>query len=179
MDPLFIGIVGSKNTGKSNFTLKLSDFLINLGLKIVIIKYSHSRYSIEPKSKDSALFHGSKAEGVIFSSPFETVIYQKNTKKNRVSLDQIMAYFSDDVDVVLCESYPRKLIDIPFIFIIKAITDFEETKNRFRNIRPLFVSGPYAEQHQGDLEGTPLLSFNRPEDLPLISRIISKLRLAT
>lgn len=179
MDPLFIGIVGSKNTGKSNFTLKLSDFLINLGLKIVIIKYSHSRYSIEPKSKDSALFHGSKAESVIFSGPFETVVYQKKATKNRISLDQILTYLSDDVDIVLCESYPSKFIAIPFIFIIKAITDFEETKNRFKKQQPLFISGPYAEQHQGDLEGTPLLSFNRPEDLPLISRIISKLRLAT
>ena len=179
MYPLFVGIVGSKNTEKSNFTLKLSDLLLKLGIKVVIIKYSHSRYSIEPKSKDSALFHGSKAEGVIFSSPFETVIYQKNTTGNRVSFDQIKANFSDDVDAVLCESYPSKFIDIPLIFIIKTITDFEETKNRFKNKQPLFISGPYSEQHQGYLEGAPLLSFNRAEDLPLISQIFSKLRLVT
>ena len=175
MKPLAVGIVGSKNTGKSTFTLKLSDLMVNMGLKVAIIKYSHSHYTIEPKSKDSALFHESGVENVIFSSPYEIVSYLKKLKDKYTPLDELLKLIPDKTDIVLCESYPSKLNPIPLIFIIKDPSDFMETKTRYNELQPLFISGPYTNTHQGDLEGIPLLSLERSDDLPLISKILQEM----
>ena len=176
MKPLIVGIVGSRNTGKSTFTLVLSDFLVNMGMKVAIIKYSQSHYTVEPKSKDSALFHKSKAKNVIFSSPYETVSYLKNIQEKHTPLDELLKLVSDEINIVLCESYPNRFSTIPYIYIIKHIPDFLETKTRYNEQRPLFISGPYTDTHQGDLEGIPLLSFERSEDLPLIAKVFEELK---
>jgi molybdopterin-guanine dinucleotide biosynthesis protein MobB len=176
MKPLIVGIVGSRNTGKSTFTLKLSNFIVTIGMKVAIIKYSQSHYTIEPESKDSALFHKSKAENVIFSSPYETVSYLKNFQEIPTPLDELLQLVPDEIDIVLCESYPSKFGAIPCIFIVKDKSDFVETKARYSEQRPLFISGPYTETHQGDLEGIPLLSFDRSEDLIIISKVFEELK---
>jgi molybdopterin-guanine dinucleotide biosynthesis protein MobB len=178
MKPLIVGIVGSRNTGKSTFTIKLSNFIITKGMKVAIIKYSQSHYTMEPESKDSALFHKSKAENVIFSSPYETVSYLKNFQEMHTPLDELLKLVSDETDIVLCESYPSKFRAIPCIFVVKDTSDFVETKARYNEQRPLFISGPYTETHQGNLEGFPLLSFDRSEDLPVISKVIEELKLS-
>ena len=175
MKTIFIGIVGGRNTGKSTFTLELSESLIKEKFTVNIVKYSHSHYSIEPRSKDSALFHRSKVDSVIFSSPYETVAYHKNYTKDCLSLYQILAFFPEKPDLILCESYPDEFPPIPLIFIIREELDFQDTKKRFKGNAPLFISGPYAEKNKGHIEGIPILSFKQPEDLPIISRIVKNL----
>ncbi|MHA1975558.1 MAG: molybdopterin-guanine dinucleotide biosynthesis protein B [Candidatus Hodarchaeales archaeon] len=137
MNPLLIGIVGSRNTGKTTFTLDCCKLLDEIGKTVLVIKFSSSHYSIDPDGKDSALFRTSNINTVIFSSPFETVTYQKVT--SRSSLDEIRKLIPDDIDIVLCESYPSTYPKIPLIYVVRSDTDFEETKLRYSLQEPIFV----------------------------------------
>jgi molybdopterin-guanine dinucleotide biosynthesis protein MobB len=161
MVPLILGIIGSKDTGKSTVTLKLSSILVDKEINVSIIKFSRSHYTFEPKTTDSALFHTSQAKDVIFSGPFESVIYKKTVKRSK--LNDLMNYISKNVNIVLCESYPNVYPIVPCIFVVRNISDYYETKNRYINFKPLFVTGPYAEEHNKELDGLPVLSLNSPE----------------
>ncbi len=170
MSPLVIGIIGSRNTGKSTFTVACSNALSLLGKNVAIIKFSHSHYSFEPDTKDSAIFHETLAKNIIFTSPYETVLYKKTNK--RLSLKYLRKFISNDIDIVLCESYPNSFPAIPSIFTIKSKTDYNETKIRYKAFRPFIVTGIYTDTHTGVLDGVPLLKISNKTDEPKITKLI-------
>ncbi len=167
MCPLLIGIIGSRNTGKSTFTVKVSNALALFGKNVAIIKFSHSHYSFEPNTKDSAIFHESSARDIIFSSPFETVLYKKT--QNRFNINHLKKFISKEIDIILCESYPSNFSVIPSIFTIKSKIDYQETKARYKGFIPFLLTGIYADNHSGDLDGIPLLKIT---DKSNVSRIL-------
>ena len=170
MKPLLIGIVGSRNTGKTTFTLKCSQLLGKAEITVLIIKFSSSHYSIDPDSKDSALFHGSTTNRVIFSSPYETVTYTK--VKTRSTLEELTKLVPENV--VLCESYPSSYPKIPLIFIINSVDDYKETKLRYNNQEPIFIIKTPPTKTKNQLNGLNTLSINVEKDQ---SEIIRRIRL--
>ncbi|MCK4849478.1 MAG: molybdopterin-guanine dinucleotide biosynthesis protein MobB [Candidatus Heimdallarchaeota archaeon] len=170
MKPLLIGIIGSKNTGKSTFTVACSNSLFLLGKKVAIIKFSHSHYSFEPDTKDSAIFHETSAKNIIFTSPYETVLYKKTSK--RLTLKKLKKFISNDIDIILCESYPSNFPVIPSIFTIKSKTDYNETKMRYSAFKPFFITGIYTDTHTGILDGVPILRITNKDDESKITKLI-------
>ena len=139
MNQTLIGVVGSKNSGKSTFISKCSKFLRDEGYKIAIIKFSHSQFTLDPKNKDSLLFRDSQAEKFVFVSPFEQVTYQKLQERKKPK--EILSEIEVEVDIVFCESYPNSSKQIPLIFTAKDVNDYLETKTRYKDQKPLFVTG--------------------------------------
>ena len=170
MCPIIIGIIGSRNTGKSSFTLACINALSLLGKEVAIIKFSHSRYSFEPDTKDSAIFHKTQARDIIFTSPDETVLYKKTTK--RLSLKYLQKFISSDIDIILCESYPNHFPVIPSIFTINSKEDYNDTKMRYKAFSPFFITGIYTDTHTGDLDGIPVLKISNKTDEPKITELI-------
>ena len=170
MSPLLLGIVGSKNTGKSTFAVEASKALTLTGKKVAIIKFSHSHYSFEPNTKDSAIFHESSAKDIIYTSPFETVLYKKT--ESRLDIKNLKKFISKEIDIILCESYPSNFPVIPSIYTIKSKTDFEETKVRYKDFTPFLLTGIYADNHTGVLDEIPILKITDKTDASRILALI-------
>ena len=162
MIPLLIGIVGAKNTGKTTFTLACSTLLEEIGKTVLVIKFSSSQYSIDPNNKDSALFRASNVRAVIFSSPFETVTYQKVT--SRSSKDELLKLVPDGIDIVLCESYPATYPKIPVILVVRNNKDYEETKHRYSYQKPLFIIKSSSTDKEEILSEITTFSLDNMED---------------
>lgn len=166
-----VGIVGSRNSGKTTTTVNLSDVFSTAGYKVAIIKFMHHKFDLDPNHKDSATLRQTKADTIISTSPYETVLFQRASQQ--ADLRTLLNFISDDTDVVFCESYPANFPKIPLIFVCKNTVDYYETKERFRNT-PIFITGIIANQNIDTLETTPILSNIAADDLQLQLEIILK-----
>ncbi len=170
MKPLLIGIVGNRNTGKTTFTLKISQSLGDRRKRISVIKFSSSHYSLDPEGKDSSLYRNTNANPIIFASPFETVTYEKRTERS--SLQNLLKLIPETTDLILCESYPAMLPQIPLIFIVKSQQDFEELYQRYNYQEPILIIKSPLIQKEKLLQVADYFSFDEKEDLTKISQII-------
>ncbi len=172
MEKYLVGIVGSRNTGKTTSTLNLTDIFSTAGYKVAIIKFSHHKYDLDPSHKDSAILRNSKAEVIISSTPYETVKYQP--KHQREDLNSLICSIPKEVNIVFCESYPSRFPKIPLIFVCDDIQDYYETKKRFNNQKPLFLTGIISNQPIAEVERNPILSNTDPTHLEKAKDIIMK-----
>lgn len=166
-----VGIVGSKNTGKTTTTVNLTDAFFTAGSKVAIIKFMHHKFDIDPKHKDSAKFRKTKADTIVSTSPYETVLFQHTNQQ--ADLRTLLNYISEDTKVVFCESYPSRFPHIPLVFVCKNTTDYYETKERFKQ-KPILITGIIANEDFNTLENIPVLSNTVAEDLQLQLEIILK-----
>ena len=158
MNQIIIGVVGNKNTGKSTFISKCSKLLTQLGYKVAIIKFSHSRFTHDPQNKDTLLFRDSKAEKFIFTSPYEQVRYQKVQERKIGS--EIFLEVGKDVDIVFCESYPNNQENIPLIFTISDYKDYLEIRKRYKDQKPIFITGILHKISKNSLDNIPVLKID-------------------
>ncbi|MFX0086238.1 MAG: molybdopterin-guanine dinucleotide biosynthesis protein B, partial [Candidatus Hodarchaeota archaeon] len=156
MDKYIVGIVGSRNTGKTTTTVNLTNIFANVGYKVAIIKFSHHKFDLDPSHKDSAVLRSTKAEIIISSTPYETVTYQPTDK--RVDLPSLLVNLSSDINVVFCESYPINFPKISLIFVCDSIEDYYQTKQRFKNENPLFITGIIYDKAIKSIEDNIILS---------------------
>ncbi len=171
MIKLRIGIVGSRNSGKTTTTVNLSDVFSTAGYKVAIIKFMHHKFDLDPNHKDSVVLRQTKADTFISTSPYETVLFQRSNQQ--ADFRTLLNYISDDTNVVFCESYPSKFPQIPLVFVCKNTTDYYETKERFKH-KPLFITGIIANQNMNTFEKIPILSNTGAKDLQLQLEIILK-----
>lgn len=156
-----IGIVGSKNTGKTTTTSNLTDISVKKGYKVAIIKFMSHKFDLDPRHKDSAILRNTKASTVISSSPHEFVLFQQTDQ--RPDFRTLLQYLPSDIDIVFCESYPSNFPTIPVIFVCKNTEDFYDTKKRFKHFTPLFITGTIINEGIDALEDLPVMS-NRISD---------------
>ncbi|MFX0125567.1 MAG: molybdopterin-guanine dinucleotide biosynthesis protein B [Candidatus Hodarchaeota archaeon] len=168
----FVGIVGSRNTGKTTTTTNLTDFFVDQGFRAAIIKFMQHKFDIDPAYKDSATLRKTKATTVISTSPHETVIFQQTDQ--RTDLQTLTQYLPPGIDIVFCESYPSSFPLIPLIFVCKNIEDFYETRKRYHYQDPLFISGIIANEGIDTLKGIPVLSNIESGHLQKAFKIIFK-----
>ncbi len=175
MTPLLIGIVGSKNTGKTTFTLKCSKLLGNYGIDLSVIKFSSSGYSLEPEGKDSNLFRNTPANPIIFTSPFETVTYKRVSQRS--GIQDILKLIPESSELVLCESYPASFPQIPLIYIIKDFHDFKNTKVRYNNQEPILIIESLPSKEKSTSMELRTLSIDLEKDIQEITeKILSQLK---
>ncbi len=140
------------------------------GLKVAIIKFSHSEFTIDPQHKDSLLFRDSKAQRFTFLGPFEQVTYQRVQERRKPK--ELFQWIGPNIDVILCESYPRNSPKIPLIFAIKDHNDYLETKKRYNNQIPIFITGKTKNISHNHIESIPILSINQDEQKRKIRNLI-------
>jgi molybdopterin-guanine dinucleotide biosynthesis protein MobB len=156
LDKYVVGIVGSRNTGKTTTTVNLTNTFADAGYQVAIIKFSHHKFDLDPSHKDSAVFRNTKAEVIISNTPYETVTFQPTDK--RTELPVLLDDLSSDINVVFCESYPRNFPSIPLIFVCDNIDDYYQTKKRFNNKNPLFITGFIYDKAVQSIEDNIILS---------------------
>lgn len=156
-----IGIVGSRNAGKTTTTSNLTDISVKKGFMVAIIKFMSHKFDLDPGHKDSAILRKTKASTVISSSPNEVVLFQQTDQ--RTDFRTLLQYLPPAIDIVFCESYPSNFPTIPVIFVCKNTEDFYVTKKRFKHLTPLFVTGTIINEGIDTLEGLPVMS-NRISD---------------
>jgi len=169
-----VGIVGSRNTGKTTTTTNLTNFFVEQGLRVAIIKFMQHKFEIDPSHKDSASLRKTKATTVISTSPYETILFQQTDQ--RTNLQTLLQYLPPGIDIVFCESYPSKFPTIPFIFTCKNVEDFYETRKRYNSQEPLFITGIITNEGFNMLEGIPVLSNIDSRQIQQAFEIISKIR---
>ena len=140
----YVGIVGSKNTGKTTTTVNLTEAFFTAGYKVAIIKFMHHKFDFDPKHKDSVTLRKTKADTIISTSPYETVLFQHTNRQ--ADLLTLLNYISDDTKVVFCESYPSRFPHIPLVFVCKNTADYYETKERFKQ-KPILITGIIANDN--------------------------------
>ncbi|MFX1507461.1 MAG: molybdopterin-guanine dinucleotide biosynthesis protein B [Promethearchaeota archaeon] len=151
-----VGIVGSRNTGKTTTTSSLTDFCVEKGYNVAIIKFMSHKFDFDPDHKDSATLRKTKATTVISTSPYETVLFQQT--EGRTDLQSLLRYLPPVIDIAFCESYPSKFPKIPLIFACKNVEDFYETRKRYNSQDPLFITGIITNESFDRLQGIPILS---------------------
>jgi molybdopterin-guanine dinucleotide biosynthesis protein MobB len=172
MEKYLIGIVGSRNTGKTTSTINLVNIFSTNGYEVGIIKFSSHKFDIDPSHKDSALLRNTKADVIISSTPHETVIYQR--KRQREDLNSLIKRIPEEVNIVFCESYPSDFPILPLIFVCDDVHDYYETKKRFGKQKPLFITGIISNQSILKLEHNLILSNKNPTHLEKAKQIILK-----
>ncbi|MFX1282648.1 MAG: molybdopterin-guanine dinucleotide biosynthesis protein B [Promethearchaeota archaeon] len=170
-----VGIVGSRNTGKTTTTTNITDILEEKGFKVAIIKFMSHRFDLDPTHKDSAILRKTKATTILSSSPHETVLFQKTDQ--RPDLHTLLRYLPLEIDVVLCESYPSIFPEIPLIFVCKGTEDYYETKKRFNDRKPLFITGIIITEGINTLEGIPVLSNDVSDHLQQALELILRIKI--
>lgn len=169
-----VGIVGSRNTGKTTTTTNITDIFIKKGFKVAIIKFMTHKFDLDPAHKDSALLRKTKATTIISTSPHETVLFQRTNQRS--DLKVLLQYLPSDIDILFCESYPSKFPQIPLIFVCRNVEDYSEINRRFNNQKPLFITGIISNQGIDTLEGIPVLSNTVLDHLHLALELILKVK---
>ncbi|MHA1973152.1 MAG: molybdopterin-guanine dinucleotide biosynthesis protein B [Candidatus Hodarchaeales archaeon] len=167
-----IGVVGTRNTGKTTTLINLSRQLTIEGYKVVIMKFMTHKFDLDDESKDSNKFRQVNPSMIISASPSETVIFQPRTK--RASVEELLPYIPKNTDFILCEGIPIKYITKSSVIFCSRDNDtYTELKKRYEGIKPIYISGLIANSGIKTLDNIPVLSTLKNEGL---DKMVAKLR---
>jgi molybdopterin-guanine dinucleotide biosynthesis protein B len=102
MTPI-ISIVGKSNVGKTTFLEKLIRELKGRKYRVAVIKHDAHGFDIDHPGKDTWRMAQAGSDIVMISSPNKMAMIKKTDKE--LTLDQLRARISDEVDIVLSEGY--------------------------------------------------------------------------
>jgi molybdopterin-guanine dinucleotide biosynthesis protein B len=105
MAPPVVSIVSKKNSGKTTLLEKLIPELSTRGYRVGIVKHDTHGFDIDHKGKDTWRHKQAGARTVVISCPFKISLIKDVDEE--VSLDDIVAAYYDDIDIVLTEGYKR------------------------------------------------------------------------
>lgn len=105
MPPNIISIVSKKKSGKTTLLEKLIPALTARGLKVGTVKHDTHGFDIDHEGKDTWRHKNAGAAAVAISCPWKLSIIKDVDEE--ASLDQIVATYFDDLDLVLTEGYHR------------------------------------------------------------------------
>lgn len=170
MEKYLVGIVGSRNTGKTTTTKYLTNTFVDAGHNVAIIKFSSHKFDLDPEHKDSVALRNTKATTIISNTPYETVTFQSTDERRK--LPSLLRDLPSEIDVVFCESYPSQFPNIPLIYVCNSIEDYYQTKKRFNERSPLYVTGIIDSKQIYSIEKKKVLSNTDPNHLQIGKRII-------
>jgi molybdopterin-guanine dinucleotide biosynthesis adapter protein len=105
MTDIVLSIVGRSGTGKTTLLEKLVRELTGRGYKVGTIKHDVHGFDIDREGKDSWRHKNAGAAMTIISSPTKIALIKDVTFD--AEIDQIVAKYVDDVDIVLTEGYKQ------------------------------------------------------------------------
>jgi molybdopterin-guanine dinucleotide biosynthesis protein B len=105
MTDIVLSIVGRSDTGKTTLLEKLVRELTSRGYKIGTIKHDLHGFDIDREGKDSWRHKNAGATMTIISSPTKLALIKDVAFDTEI--DQIVAKYVDDVDIVITEGYKQ------------------------------------------------------------------------
>ena len=116
--PVISIIAPSSGTGKTTFIEKLIPRLVELGIKVGVVKSDTHGFNLDVEGKDSFRFQRAGAKGVAVVSPSGWFITQQTN--DRTDFESIADKF-EDVDLILTESRSRDIM--PTISLYRGISE--------------------------------------------------------
>ncbi len=105
MAPPILSIVSKKNSGKTTLLEKLIPVLISRGYRVGTVKHDTHGFNIDHEGKDSWRHKHAGAQTVAISSPWKISLIKDVAEE--IELDDLVAKFFDDMDIVITEGYKR------------------------------------------------------------------------
>ncbi len=103
--PPVLSIVSKKNSGKTTLLEKLIPELVRRGYRIGTIKHDVHGFTIDREGKDSWRHKQAGAHAVIISSAQKMAMVRDVSVE--LTIDQMVAQFYPDMDLVITEGYKR------------------------------------------------------------------------
>lgn len=101
--PPVISIVSKKNSGKTTLLEKLIPALCQRGYRVGTIKHDYHGFDIDREGKDTWRHRQAGARTVVISSPRRVAMIKEVDEE--VGLDEIVAQYFSDMDLVITEGY--------------------------------------------------------------------------
>ena len=105
MAPVVICIVSKKSSGKTTLIEKLIPELVASNYRVGTVKHDTHGFEIDHEGKDTWRHKQSGAKTVVISSPWKLSLIKDVDRE--VGLDDIVANYFADMDIVLTEGYKR------------------------------------------------------------------------
>lgn len=103
--PPIVSIVSKKNSGKTTLLEKLIPELCHRGYRVGTVKHDHHGFDIDREGKDTWRHKQAGAATVVISSPKKIALVKDLSEE--MALDDIVARFFADMDLVITEGYKR------------------------------------------------------------------------
>lgn len=103
--PPVVSIISKKNCGKTTLIEKLLPELKRRGYRVGTIKHDTHGYTIDHKGKDTWRHKQAGSDVVAISSPWMLSLIRDVAEE--IDLDEIVARYFDDVDLVITEGYKK------------------------------------------------------------------------
>lgn len=100
-----VGFAGYSGSGKTTLLEKLIPALRQRGLRVSVVKHAHHRFDIDHPGKDSYRHRQAGAYEVVVASPHRLALMREFEQPAELSVHQLIAELSPDVDWVLVEGF--------------------------------------------------------------------------
>jgi molybdopterin-guanine dinucleotide biosynthesis protein MobB len=111
--PVVLGVVGRPNSGKTTLIERLIPELTRRGLRVGAVKRV-ARFDIDVPGKDSWRHAEAGADASAVASASKLAFVAR--RREEASLEEIVAHYFADYDIVVCEGYRREAPDVVEIF---------------------------------------------------------------
>jgi molybdopterin-guanine dinucleotide biosynthesis adapter protein len=105
MKPAIVSIVSKKNSGKTTLLEKLIPELSRRGYRVGTVKHDTHGFDIDHEGKDTWRHKQAGAQTVVISSPRKIALIKEVSEE--IGLDDIVARFFGDMDIVITEGYKK------------------------------------------------------------------------
>lgn len=102
--PPIVSVVGRSDAGKTTFLEKLIPELKKLGIRVAVVKHDRHGFEMDHPGKDTWRLRKAGADAVMISAPNQMALIRSGLPQE-LSLDELAAFVSDAVDLVLTEGY--------------------------------------------------------------------------
>lgn len=116
MAPPIVSIVSKKSSGKTTLLENLIPELKRRGYRVGTVKHDTHGFNIDHEGKDTYRHKASGAEAVMISSPWKLSFIKDSSED--LSLDQLVARYMSDLDIVLTEGY--KSANMPQVEVFRS-----------------------------------------------------------
>jgi molybdopterin-guanine dinucleotide biosynthesis protein B len=142
---VIVAVVGSSNSGKTTAAEALIEGLTKRGYKVASAKrIPDSEFTIDTEGKDTWRHVKAGASTVLSVAPNElTAIKKVDTTK--YSLEQVIAGFPDEVDIIILEGFKGMVgqnTSIPKLVTAKTVNEITDALERYKNILAFVTSIP-------------------------------------
>ncbi|MBP1734848.1 MAG: molybdopterin-guanine dinucleotide biosynthesis protein, partial [Deltaproteobacteria bacterium] len=117
----YFSFVGRSNTGKTTVIEQLIPILVRKGIKVAVIKHHHNDFEIDKPGKDTYRYKQAGATMSILASPGKVAVVEDT--ENDLTLDDIIARYIHDVDLLIIEGFKGEKIPKIEVFLRKEGAD--------------------------------------------------------